>query len=60
MRGSRAHEMGMVGRAEKRSIGLGLPFCRSAVEAHGVRLRVESEPGHGSTFPCALPVSEAQ
>lgn len=36
--------------------GLGLPFCKLAVEAHHGRIWVESEVGQGSTFVMALPV----
>jgi PAS domain S-box-containing protein len=36
--------------------GLGLPFCKLAVEAHHGSLWVESEPGKGSKFVLRLPV----
>ena len=40
-----------------RSSGLGLAFCKLAVEAHGGRIWVQSGAGDGSRFHVALPVA---
>jgi PAS domain S-box-containing protein len=37
-------------------LGIGLAFCRTAVQAHGGAIWIESEEGHGSRFVFTLPV----
>lgn len=43
-----------------RSSGLGLTFCRLAVESHGGRIWVTSTEGQGSTFYIQLPLEPAE
>ncbi len=41
-----------------KGLGLGLAFCRLAVQAHGGRIWVESKPNSGNRFMLTLPVAE--
>lgn len=43
------------GRPMRQGFGLGLTFCKLAIQAHGGRIWVESEVGRGSTFWLTLP-----
>jgi signal transduction histidine kinase len=47
----------VVGEQEASGSGLGLAFCKLAVEAHGGRIWVDSEPGDGATFTFSLPIA---
>lgn len=47
------------GAKKKNSTGLGLAFCRMAVEAHSGKIGLQSEPGKGSTFHFTLPIRAA-
>ncbi|HWQ11684.1 MAG TPA: ATP-binding protein, partial [Roseiflexaceae bacterium] len=49
-------KFGQVRGRKVRGTGLGLTFCKLAVEAHGGRIWVESEEGSGSVFAFALPL----
>lgn len=48
------------GGRKVRGTGLGLTFCKLAVEAHGGQIWLQSIEGKGSTFALALPLSQDQ
>ncbi len=53
---SRLFQKFVTSRQKESGSGVGLAFCRLAVQAHGGHIWVESEAGQGSTFKFTLPV----
>ena len=43
---------------KRRGLGLGLPICERIIKNHGGRIKVESQPGQGTTFEIYLPVAQ--
>lgn len=52
----RLFEKFCTGAEEKRGSGLGLAFCKLAVEAHGGQIWIESSPGQGTQAHVTLPL----
>jgi signal transduction histidine kinase len=43
----------------KKGTGLGLFIAKGIVDAHGGRIWIESEPGHGARFCFTVPIAES-
>jgi signal transduction histidine kinase len=48
------------GKEKPKGLGVGLAFCRLAVQGHGGRIWLESELGKGTTFWAVLPVARVR
>ena len=55
----RLFEKFVAGRERSGGTGLGLLFCRLAVEAHGGRIQGDNRPGGGAVFTFTLPAERA-
>ncbi|MBX0326798.1 GAF domain-containing protein [Oscillochloris sp. ZM17-4] len=53
-------KFGQVRGRKVRGTGLGLTFCKLAIESHGGRIWLQSAEGKGSIFALALPLSQEQ
>jgi signal transduction histidine kinase len=56
----RFYRLGSELRRETQGVGIGLSIVKHVVEAHGGRVRVESEVGKGSRFTIGLPVTQQE
>ena len=45
---------------KKKGLGIGLYQCKTIIEAHGGKIYVESETGHGTTFHIELPLTQEE
>lgn len=45
------------GENNPKGVGLGLAFCRLAIQAHGGNIWVETSPNHGNRFIFSLPIT---
>ena len=51
----RFRQGGLPSQGRRKGMGIGLHYCRVAIEAHGGRIWVESREGSGTTFHLTLP-----